>query len=128
MNLTEENERKGSIETMNHDPQDMESLEHAQVAHAMMRKQAALSLQVGAVFIVLIMGLPLFNLYFPQIANRSVFGFSLTWFLLGVCFFPLTWLLSAYFVRNSDEIEAEFARLNPQPGNTENASGREDNP
>ena len=111
---------------MNSDPQEVEALEHAHIAQAMMRKQAALSLQVGAIFLVMILGLPLFNFYFPEIANRPIFGFTLTWFLLGVCFFPLTWLLSAYFVRNSDKIEAEFARTVPHQESVENNSSRED--
>lgn len=96
---------------MNSDPQDGDATEHAQIAHAMMRKQAALSLQVGIIFLILVLGLPLFNLYYPQIAEKSVFGFTLTWFVLGICFFPITWLLSAYFVKNSDQIESEFARM-----------------
>ena len=74
-----------------------------------MRRQATLSLRVGAVFIVLILGIPLFNLFFPKIANLNLAGFTLTWLLLGILFFPITWALSAYFVKESDRIEAEAA-------------------
>jgi uncharacterized membrane protein (DUF485 family) len=74
-----------------------------------MQRQLALSLRVGAVFFVLIFGLPLFNWLAPGVANARVGGFTLTWLLLGVLFYPLTWLLSAYFIRESDRLEEEIA-------------------
>lgn len=81
--------------------------DHARLAHAVMRRQAALSLRVAGVFILLVFGLPLVNFYLPGIANAPAFGFTTTWLFLGVLFFPITWLLSAYFIRQSDRIEAE---------------------
>lgn len=91
-------------------PPDLHSLtdeQHARLAHHVMRRQAALSLQVASVFLAMLFGLPLLNHFAPEFANRNLFGFTLTWFLLGVLFYPITWLLSAYFVRQSDRIEAE---------------------
>lgn len=81
------------------------------MVHSVTKRQVALSLQVAVIFIILIVGLPLFNTYMPETAKISVFGFSLTWFILGVCFFPLSWLLSTYFVRTSDRIEAETVAM-----------------
>ncbi|HZP84722.1 MAG TPA: DUF485 domain-containing protein [Chthonomonadaceae bacterium] len=92
--------------------QDIHSLpaeEQARLAHTVMRHQAALSVRVAIVFLALVFGLPLVNFYLPELANRPVLGFTATWLFLGVLFFPITWLLSAYFVRQSDRIEAEFA-------------------
>lgn len=83
--------------------------EHARLAHAVMRRQAALSLRVAAVFVLLVFGLPLVNYYLPDLANTPVFGFTASWLFLGVLFFPITWLLSAYFIRQSDRIERECA-------------------
>jgi uncharacterized membrane protein (DUF485 family) len=82
--------------------------EQARLAHAVMRRQATLSLRVAAIFLILVFGLPLVNFYLPELANTPVFGFPATWLFLGVLFFPITWLLSAYFVRQSDRIEAGF--------------------
>ena len=42
-------------------------------------------------------------------ANTLVAGFPASWLFLGVLFFPITWLLSAYFIRESDRIEAACA-------------------
>lgn len=95
---------------MRHEPPDIHALsdeEHARLAHAVMRRQAALSLRVAAIFIVLIFGIPLVNNFFPELANTPVLGFTATWLFLGVLFFPITWLLSAYFIKQSDRIEDE---------------------
>lgn len=92
-------------------PEQAEAHQYAAFTQRVMKQQAALSLRVAAIFIILVLGLPLFNLYYPKIAAKSVFGFSLTWLILGVCFFPLTWILSSYFVRESDKIEIEAAKF-----------------
>lgn len=95
---------------MSNDPPDIHSLseeQHSQLAHAVMRRQAALSLRVAFIFMVMVLGLPLVNYYFPEWANAPVLGFTRTWLFLGVLFYPITWALSAYFVRESDRIEAE---------------------
>ena len=91
------------------DIQQLSPEEHARLAHAVMRRQATLSIQVAFVFITLLFGLPLFNFWFAEQANHPVFGFTATWLFLGILFFPITWLLSAYFVRRSDRIESECA-------------------
>jgi uncharacterized membrane protein (DUF485 family) len=83
--------------------------QQGRLASAVMRKQVALSIRVSVVFLILLLGLPLFNFFLPTVANTSVGGFTLTWFFLGVFFFPLTWLLSSYFIRESDRIEHQIA-------------------
>jgi uncharacterized membrane protein (DUF485 family) len=89
--------------------QALSESEHARLAHIVMRRQAALSVRVAAVFLAMVFGLPLVNYFLPQLANTPVLGFTATWLVLGVLFFPITWLLSAYFIRQSDRIEAECA-------------------
>jgi len=79
-----------------------------------MRRQAGLSLQVAAVFIAILIILPLFNLYAPELAATSILGFPLTWLMLGVLFYPITWILSSYFVSKSDEIETQISREEQQ--------------
>lgn len=86
---------------------DLSSEEHARLAHAVMRRQSALSLRVAVVFVLVVFGLPLVNHFLPDLANAPVGGFTLTWLFLGVLFFPLTWLLSAYFIRESNRIEEQ---------------------
>ena len=92
--------------------QDREATD-AVLARAVMRRQAALSLRVAAVFLVLIFGLPLVNWLLPSVAEAKIGGFTFTWLLLGVLFYPITWLLSGYFIRESDRIEAQIVAENP---------------
>lgn len=82
----------------------------AEILRLIMRRQASLSLKIAAVFVLLLLGLPLVNLYLPDLAGTRIGGFTLTWLFLGVLFYPITWLLSATFVKRSNEIETELAR------------------
>lgn len=83
--------------------------DHARLARAVMKRQAALSLRVAAVFLTMLLGLPLINAFWPTLANRPILGFTATWLVLGVLSFPVTVLLSVYFVRASNRIESECA-------------------
>ncbi len=80
------------------------------LAQAVMRRQLTLSLRVAAVFVVILLGLPLVNYFIPGLANLRMGGFTLTWLFLAVLFYPVTWILSWVFIRRSDEIEGEIAR------------------
>lgn len=80
------------------------------LAGAMMRRQAALSMRVAMVFVLLLLGLPLVNWLLPTVANANVMGFTASWLFLGVLFYPITWFLSGWFVRASDRIEAEIVQ------------------
>jgi uncharacterized membrane protein (DUF485 family) len=83
----------------------------AELAGMLMRRQAGLSIRVAAVFLVLILGLPLLTRFKPEWTQQPVLGFPISWFLLGILFYPITWALSAYFVRASEQLEAEDADL-----------------
>ena len=79
---------------------------------SLMSKQLRLSVTCAATFLVALLGLPLLNCFYPELMATRVFGFTLTWFLLGVLFFPLVWLISWFFIRRSialEEAEAEEA-------------------
>ncbi len=95
---------------MEQDSLERPERETAELAARLMRRQAALSIRVALVFVLLLIGLPLANLYLPQLMGTRVMGFTFTWLLLGILFYPITWFLSAYFVRRSDEIEHQLAQ------------------
>lgn len=79
------------------------------LAQAVMRRQVSLSIKVAAVFLVMLLGLPLVNYFLPSLANMPMFGFTATWFFLAVLFYPVTWVLSWWFIRQSNSIEADIA-------------------
>lgn len=72
-----------------------------------MRRQAALSLRVAVIFLLMLFLLPVFNRFFPGVAGLKVGGFTLSWLFLAILFYPVTWVLSWYFIRASDAIEQE---------------------
>lgn len=79
------------------------------LAQAVMHRQMSLSLKIAAIFLVMLFGLPLINYLLPELANTPVFGFTATWLFLAVLFYPITWILSWWFIQKSNDIEADIA-------------------
>lgn len=79
------------------------------LAQSVMKRQVSLSLKVASVFVVILLGLPLVNYYMPEIMNAPFLGFTVTWFLLAILFYPITWVLSWWFIKRSNQIEADLA-------------------
>jgi putative solute:sodium symporter small subunit len=75
--------------------------------HSLMRKQLKLSIACALAFMVVLLGLPLANYFAPELMARRLFGFTLTWFFLGIGFFPAVWCISFYFIRRSIRLEEE---------------------
>lgn len=73
--------------------------------HSLMRRQLKLSVACAATFMVALLGLPLLNYFFPEAMAARVFGFTLTWLVLGVLFFPFVWAISWLFIRRSIALE-----------------------
>ena len=72
-----------------------------------MKRQAALGLKVTAAFLVVLLGLPLLNAFAPDLMATKVMGFSLTWLILAILFYPVTWFLAWTFVKKTEAIEHE---------------------
>src|SRR5213593_2535584 len=78
--------------------------------HSLMRRQLRLSIFCAAAFLLVLLGLPLANYFWPELMAIRVFGFSLTWLILGIGFFPAVWLIAWIFIRRSIALEeAEVA-------------------
>ena len=88
----------------------------------LMRRQLRVSIACAATFLIALLGLPLLNYFFPELMATRVFGFTLTWFLLGVLFFPLVWGIAWVFIRRSialeesevEEVEREKGKENDE--------------
>lgn len=83
-----------------------------------MRRQLGLSLACAATFLVALIALPLMNYFQPELMATRVAGFTLTWLILGVLFFPFVWIISWIFIRRSialeeDEVNAVKTGRNP---------------
>lgn len=87
--------------------------------HTLMRRQLKLSILCAAAFLGVLLGLPLANYFAPALMATRVLGFTLTWLLLGVLFFPAVWAIAWWFIRRSiwleeDETRQAAARREPR--------------
>ena len=87
-------------------PRDAKSDIHSEAfLRQLMRRQLRLSIACAGTFLVALLGLPLLNYFYPELMATRVFGFTLTWFILGVLFFPFVWLISWVFIKRSIALE-----------------------
>ena len=80
---------------------------------SLMRRQLRLSVACAATFMIALLGMPLANYLAPGLMATRVAGFTLSWLILGVLFFPFVWIISWAFIRRSialEEAEAEAAK------------------
>jgi uncharacterized membrane protein (DUF485 family) len=75
-----------------------------------MRRQLKLSVACAAAFLVVLLGLPVANYVAPQLMATRVAGFTLSWLILGVLFFPAVWTISWFFIRRSIALEQDEVR------------------
>ena len=84
-------------------------------------RQLRLSLGCAVSFLVVVLGLPLANYFAPGIMSARVAGFTLSWLILGVLFFPFVWAIAWIFIRRSIALEeAEVAEAKEKAGSTGN--------
>lgn len=76
---------------------------------SLMRRQLSLSIACAATFLVALLGLPLLNYFAPAFMATRVAGFTLSWLILGVLFFPFVWIISYVFIKRSLRLEDEEA-------------------
>ncbi|MEY4941788.1 MAG: hypothetical protein RIQ93_3523, partial [Verrucomicrobiota bacterium] len=86
---------------------------HDDVVHSepflrsLMRRQLALSIACAAAFLAVLIAMPLLNYFAPAFMASRVGGFTLSWLILGVLFFPFVWILAWIFIRRSIALEEE---------------------
>jgi uncharacterized membrane protein (DUF485 family) len=73
---------------------------------SLMRKQLRLSICCAGSFLLVLLGIPLGNYFLPELMATRVFGFTLTWLILGIGFFPAVWFIAWVFIRRSIALEA----------------------
>ena len=74
---------------------------------SLMRRQLRLSVSCAATFLIALLGLPLANYFAPELMATRVAGFTLTWLILGVLFFPFVWIISYAFIKRSIALEQD---------------------
>ncbi len=72
-----------------------------------MRRQLKLSVGSAATFFLAQLGMPLLNYFAPAMMATRVAGFTLSWLILGVLFFPFVWVISWSFIQRSMALEED---------------------
>ena len=86
---------------------------HDDVVHSesflrsLMRRQLGRSIACAATFLAALLGMPLLNYFAPALMATRVAGFTLSWLILGVLFFPFVWVISWLFIQRSIAMEED---------------------
>lgn len=91
-------------------PEKKTDMHSEEFLRELMRKQLKLSITCALAFLVVLLGLPLANYFAPELMATRIFGFTLTWFILGIGFFPAVWCISFYFIKRSIKLEEAEVR------------------
>ena len=88
-------------------PKEDDFIHSEKFLHELMTRQLKLSISCAGAFLVLLFGLPLLNFFAPTFMAQRVGGFTLTWLILGVLFFPYVWIIARVFITRSMALEEE---------------------
>jgi uncharacterized membrane protein (DUF485 family) len=91
---------------MNNPPPEKVDIHSEAFLHSLMRRQLKLSIACAGTFLAALLGLPLLNYYLPELMATRLAGFTVTWFILGVLFFPFVWGIAWVFIRRSIALES----------------------
>jgi uncharacterized membrane protein (DUF485 family) len=91
-------------------PKHDDFIHSEQFLQGLMKRQLKLSVMCATAFLLLLFGLPVMNFLAPELMARRVGGFTLSWLVLGVLFFPYVWIIARLFITRSIALEtAEIA-------------------
>ena len=86
-------------------PTTPDAVHSEEFLRTLMRRQLKLSVACAATFLIALLGMPLLNYFAPELMAKRVMGFTLTWLILGVLFFPFVWIISWRFIKRSIQLE-----------------------
>ncbi len=84
---------------------DADFIHSEQFLQGLMKRQLRLSIACAVAFLLLLFGLPLLNYVAPALMAKRVGGFTLSWLVLGVLFFPYVWIIARIFITRSIALE-----------------------
>jgi uncharacterized membrane protein (DUF485 family) len=86
-------------------PERPDYLHSEEFLRGLMKRQLRLSITCAGAFLLLLFGLPVMNYVAPAFMAQRVGGFTLTWLVLGVLFFPYVWIIAKWFIVRSIALE-----------------------
>ena len=91
-------------------PKENDFIHSEEFLGELMKRQLKLSITCATAFLVLLFGLPLLNYFAPALMATRVGGFTLSWLVLGVLFFPYVWIIARLFITRSIALENDEVR------------------
>lgn len=91
-------------------PEDTDFIHSEQFLSELMKRQLKLSILCATAFLLLLFGLPVMNYVAPELMGTRVGGFTLSWLILGVLFFPYVWIIARIFITRSMALENDEVR------------------
>jgi uncharacterized membrane protein (DUF485 family) len=92
-------------------PKENDFIHSEEFLAGLMKRQLKLSITCATAFLILLFGLPLANYLAPGLMATRVGGFTLSWLILGVLFFPYVWVIAKYFINRSIALENDEVRV-----------------
>ncbi len=86
-------------------PESHDFIHSEEFLRGLMRRQLKLSISCAGAFLLLLFGLPVMNYLAPELMATRVGGFTLSWLVLGVLFFPYVWIIAKWFIVRSIALE-----------------------
>ena len=99
-------------------PDHTDFIHSEEFLRGLMKRQLRLSISCASAFLLLLFGLPVMNYLAPTFMAQRVGGFTLTWLVLGVLFFPYVWIIAKWFIVRSialEDAEVKTAESNKRP-------------
>jgi hypothetical protein len=101
---------RSDLRPLTHDIDEQSTLGEVYMA-GLMSAQLRLALRVLAFGAVGLGGLPLLFLFVPAARTLEIGPVRLPWLVLAVVVYPVAIIVSRYYVRASERIEAEFSHV-----------------
>ncbi len=101
-------------------PKETDFIHSEEFLRGLMKRQLKLSITCATAFLLLLFGLPMLNYLAPAFMAQRVGGFTLTWLILGVLFFPYVWIIAKFFISRSMALENDEVRVAAE-GNRRNS-------
>jgi len=86
-------------------PEPTDFIHSEEFLRGLMKRQLRLSISCASAFLLLLFGLPVMNFIAPAFMAQRVGGFTMTWLILGVLFFPYVWIIAKWFIVRSIALE-----------------------
>jgi nucleoside permease NupC len=86
------------------------------LVRGLVRAQLGLALRLAALVAVIVLAIVALAHAFPEVGALDVAGIRLNWLVLGVCLYPLFYVVGRLYVRFAEQNDRDFLRIVNEEG------------